>query len=154
LDNDSPSVVLDKLDHKANHFEAGAMATVAYGVIDLAENRLRLCLAGHLPPVIAVPGKPTEFVDLAPDPPIGFDLRTRPRRCQTVDLPPGALVCFYTDGLIERRGEPIDAGLKALLGIVTVDRADAACARLMARFVGTQSLADDVAVFVVHRTET
>jgi putative methionine-R-sulfoxide reductase with GAF domain len=29
LDNDSPSVVLDKLDRKANHFEAGAMATVA-----------------------------------------------------------------------------------------------------------------------------
>ncbi|HEY4021504.1 MAG TPA: SpoIIE family protein phosphatase [Pseudonocardiaceae bacterium] len=154
LDNDSPAVVLDKLDHKANHFEAGAMATVAYGVIDLAENRLRLCLAGHLPPVIAVPGRPTEFVDLAPDPPIGFDLRTRPRRCQTIDLPPGALVCFYTDGLIERRGESIDAGLNALLDIVTVDRADAACAWLMARFVGTRSLADDVAIFVAYRNET
>ena len=35
LDNDSPGVVLDKLDRKANHFEAGVMATVAYGIIDL-----------------------------------------------------------------------------------------------------------------------
>ena len=151
LDNESPAVVLDKLDRKANHFETGTMATVAYGVIDLARHRLQLCLAGHLPPLIAVPGEPTRFVDLAPDPPIGFDLRTRPRRSHTVDLPPGALVCFYTDGLIERRNQAIDDGLQALLGVVTPDRAETTCARLMARFVGTQALSDDVAVLVAHR---
>ncbi|HJP72671.1 MAG TPA: SpoIIE family protein phosphatase [Pseudonocardiaceae bacterium] len=151
LDNESPSVVLDKLDRKANHFEAGVMATVAYGVIDLAAHRLHLCLAGHLPPVIAVPGAPAEFVDLAPDPPIGFDLRTRSRRSKVVDLPPGAVICFYTDGLIERRTEALDDSLAALLGVVSTDRAEITCARLMSRFVGTQSLADDVAVLVVHR---
>jgi serine phosphatase RsbU (regulator of sigma subunit)/anti-sigma regulatory factor (Ser/Thr protein kinase) len=150
LDNDSPAVVLDKLDRKANHFEAGTMATVAYGVIDLARHHLRLCLAGHLPPVIAVPGEQARFADIHPDPPIGFDLRARPRSCHTIDLPPGALVCCYTDGLIERRGQPIDDGLRALLGVVTPDRAETTCARLMSRFVGTQSLADDVAVLVAH----
>jgi serine phosphatase RsbU (regulator of sigma subunit)/anti-sigma regulatory factor (Ser/Thr protein kinase) len=153
LDNDSPSVVLDKLDHKANHFEAGAMATVAYGVIDLDRNQLRLCLAGHLPPVLAVPGRPSEFVELAPDPPIGFDLRARPRRCHRVDLPPGALVCFYTDGLIERRGQPIDDGLAVLTRVVSAERAETACARLMARFVGAEALADDVAVLIARRAE-
>lgn len=151
LDNDSPSVVMDKLDRKANHFEAGSMATVAYGIIDLAEHRLHLCLAGHLPPVIAVPGQPAEFVALHPDPPIGFDLRTRQRRSHTVDLPPGSVVCFYTDGLIERRDQPLDDSLTALLGVVSADRAEITCARLMARFVGTQSLADDAAVLVAHR---
>jgi serine phosphatase RsbU (regulator of sigma subunit)/anti-sigma regulatory factor (Ser/Thr protein kinase) len=151
LDNESPSVVLDKLDRKANHFEAGAMATVAYGVIDLAAHRLHLCLAGHLPPVIAVPGAPAAFVDLAPDPPIGFDLRTRARRSHIVDLPPGTVVCFYTDGLVERRTQALDEGLALLLGVVSTDRAEITCARLMSRFVGTQSLADDVAVLVAHR---
>jgi serine phosphatase RsbU (regulator of sigma subunit) len=126
------------------------MATVAYGVIDLARHHLRLCLAGHLPPVIAVPGEQARFADIHPDPPIGFDLRARPRSCHTIDLPPGALVCCYTDGLIERRGQPIDDGLRALLGVVTPDRAETTCARLMSRFVGTQSLADDVAVLVAH----
>jgi sigma-B regulation protein RsbU (phosphoserine phosphatase) len=151
LDNDAPNVVLDKLDRKAHHFEAGAMATVAYGVIDLAENRLRFCLAGHLPPVLAVPGRPSRFVDAAPDPPIGFDLRTRQRRCHTVELPPGALVCCYTDGLVERRGRPLDQGMDALLRTVSADRAESVCATLMSRFVGSESLLDDVAVLVAHR---
>jgi serine phosphatase RsbU (regulator of sigma subunit) len=154
LDNDSPSVVLDKLDRKANHFEAGAMATVAYGVIDLESHQLRLCLAGHLPPLVAVPGQDAELLDLAPDPPIGFDLRTRQRGCHTVDIPPGASVCFYTDGLIERRDVPIDDGLALLPKVVTADRAEITCTRLMARFVGTQSLDDDVAVLVAHRTHS
>jgi serine phosphatase RsbU (regulator of sigma subunit)/anti-sigma regulatory factor (Ser/Thr protein kinase) len=153
LDNESPAVVLDKLDRKANHFEAGTMATVAYGVIDLAEHRLRLCLAGHLPPVLAVPGRPTVFVDARPDPPIGFALRARPRRCHTVDLPPGVLVCFYTDGLIERRDQPIDDGLQAVLRTVVAEPPEAACVNLMATFVGVQSLADDVALLAVHRNE-
>ncbi len=152
LDNESPSVVLDKLDRKANHFEAGAMATVAYGVIDLENHQLRLCLAGHLPPLIAVPGQDAELLDLAPDPPVGFDLRTRPRRCHTIDVPPGASVCFFTDGLVERRNLPIDDGLALLPKVVAADRAEIICARLMARFVGTRSLNDDVAVLVAHRT--
>ncbi|HEY4457160.1 MAG TPA: SpoIIE family protein phosphatase [Pseudonocardiaceae bacterium] len=152
LDNDSPGVVLDKLDRKAHHFEAGVMATVAYGVIDLDQNRLRFCLAGHLPPVLAVPGKASVFVDGPPDPPIGFDLRTRQRRCHTVDLPPGSSICFYTDGLIERRGRPLDLGMQALLRLVSANRSEATCATLMARFVGTASLPDDVAVLIAHRT--
>jgi serine phosphatase RsbU (regulator of sigma subunit)/anti-sigma regulatory factor (Ser/Thr protein kinase) len=151
LDNDAPNIVLDKLDRKAHHFEAGVMATVAYGVIDLAEHRLRFCLAGHLPPLLAVPGRASEFVDAPPDPPIGFDLRARQRRCHTVDIPPGASVCFYTDGLIERRDRSLDGGMDALMRIVSPGGAEATCATLMARFVGAQSLPDDVAVLVAHR---
>ena len=153
LDNDSPGTVLDKLDRKAHHFEAGVMATVAYGIVDLDAHQLRFCLAGHLPPVVAVPGEAAEFVAAAPDPPIGFDLRTRRRNTHTIDLPEGALVCFYTDGLIERRGRPIDQGLQALLRIVSANLSETMCATLMARFVGTESLPDDVAVLIVHRAE-
>lgn len=31
-----------------------------------------------------------------------------------VELAPGTLLALYTDGLVENRGEPIDAGLTAL----------------------------------------
>ena len=117
------------------------------------DHRLRFCLAGHLPPVIAVPGRPNEFADAAADPPIGFDLRARQRRCHTIELPEDSLVCFYTDGLIERRGRPIDDGMDALLRILQPSRAESACTTLMARFVGTESLTDDVAVLIVHRTD-
>ena len=36
------------------------------------------------------------------------------RPVATVPIPPGALACFYTDGLIERPGELIDDGLARL----------------------------------------
>jgi Stage II sporulation protein E (SpoIIE). len=40
---------------------------------------------------------------------IGMGLQAR-RPVSTLPVPPGALLCFYTDGLVERRGELIDEG--------------------------------------------
>ncbi|HEY4459782.1 MAG TPA: SpoIIE family protein phosphatase [Pseudonocardiaceae bacterium] len=123
-------------------------------MIDLAEHRLRFCLAGHLPPVIAIPSRASEFADAIADPPIGFGLSARSRRCHTIDLPAGALVCFYTDGLIERPGQAIDRGMDALLRITSAASADTVGATLIARFVGAETLADDVAVLAAHRADT
>jgi serine phosphatase RsbU (regulator of sigma subunit)/anti-sigma regulatory factor (Ser/Thr protein kinase) len=153
LDNDSPEVVLDKLDRKASHFEAGVMATVAYAVVDATAGRLTLCLAGHLRPVLAVPGRRSEYVAAAVDPPIGFSLRGRRRRSHVVEVPPGATVCFYTDGLVERRDRPIDAGLTDLLDAVAAVPSETVCAELMTEFIEGQPTADDVALLVMHRTE-
>ncbi|MFC0438333.1 SpoIIE family protein phosphatase [Kutzneria buriramensis] len=154
LDNDAPEIVLDKLDRKASHFEAGVMATVAYAVVEPTAGRLTLCLAGHLRPVLAVPGRPSQFVDAVVDPPIGFALRGRQRRSTVIEVAPGATVCFYTDGLVERRGRPIDAGLDELLRAVAAVPSETVCTELMAEFVEGQSTADDVALLVVHRTES
>ena len=153
LDNDAPDVVMDKLDRKASHFEAGVMATVAYGVVEPDAGRLTLCLAGHLQPVLAMPGRPSEFINAAVDPPIGFSLRGRRRRSHVVELPPGATVCFYTDGLIERRDRPIDDGLADLLAAVAAVPSETVCAELIREFVAGQAIADDVALLVMHRTE-
>jgi serine phosphatase RsbU (regulator of sigma subunit) len=154
LDNEAPEVVMDKLDRKASHFEAGVMATVAYAVVDPAASRLTLCLAGHLRPVLARPGRPSVFVDAAVDPPIGFSLRGRRRRSYVVEMPPGATVCFYTDGLVERRDRPIDVGLDELLAAVAAVPSEQVCAELMTEFVEGQPTADDVALLVMHRTES
>ncbi|MBY8854227.1 serine/threonine-protein phosphatase, partial [Saccharothrix sp. MB29] len=69
-----PAEVLGKLDRKASHFESSTMATVAYAVIDTATCRMDLALAGHLPPVLAAPGRPAAFVDAPIGPPIGYAL--------------------------------------------------------------------------------
>jgi len=153
LDNHAPEVVLDKLDRKASHFEAGVMATVAYAVVEPAAGRLTLCLAGHLRPVLAVPGRRGEFVDAPVDPPIGFALRGRSRRSRVVEIPPGATVCFYTDGLVERRDRPIDVGLSELLDAVAAVPSETVCAELMTEFVSGRPITDDVALLVMHRTE-
>jgi hypothetical protein len=62
-------------------------------------------------------------------------------------------VCFYTDGLIERRDRPIDAGLADLLNAVAAVPSETVCSELMTEFVEGQPTADDVALLVVHRTE-
>jgi phosphoserine phosphatase RsbU/P len=69
----------------------------------------------------------------------------------TVPIPPGALLCFYTDGLIERRGEPIDDGMARLCRAVTAQPAETACATVMQAMVGSGPAQDDIALLMLRR---
>jgi serine phosphatase RsbU (regulator of sigma subunit) len=151
LDCESPADVLGKLDRKANHFEHGAMATVAYGIIDPTRRVLDLSLAGHLPPILARPGEPGRLVDVPPDPPIGLTIGLPARHTTVIELPPGGVLAFYTDGLVERRDRPVDVGMAELAAALEPDEPERVCARLMATMIGTRPAQDDVALLVVHR---
>jgi len=150
LEFDDPAEVLGKLDRKASHFEHNTMATVAYAVIDTRSNRIELALAGHLPPLIALPGQETRFVDAPLGPPVGYHMAVTGRRSMIVETPPGALLAFYTDGLVERRGTDIDGRLEQLRATVHSDRPEAVCARAMATMVGAHPATDDIALVVVR----
>jgi phosphoserine phosphatase RsbU/P len=150
LETRDPAEVLSRLDRKMQHFEADAMATVLYAVIDPGLDRMDICLAGHFPPVIAYPGQPAELASV----PVGLIIGIAdpaPRPVTSLPILPGALVCFYTDGLIERRGELIDDGLARLCRAVTVEPAEAACATVMQELVGTESARDDIALLMLRR---
>lgn len=153
LDYSDPAEVLGKLDRKASHFEHDTMATVAYAVIDTAACRMSLAVAGHLPPVLAVPGEQARFADVHVGPPIGFDLAVTGRRSTDVALPPGAVVVLYTDGLVERRGQDLDAGLERLRLAVTPTDPEAACIHIMATMVGDKPATDDIALVAIRRGE-
>jgi phosphoserine phosphatase RsbU/P len=73
------------------------------------------------------------------------------RQVTTVEIAPGDLVCFYTDGLVERRGRPIEHGLALLRQAVTAQRPDAACATVMAALVGNVPAPDDIALLIFRR---
>jgi serine phosphatase RsbU (regulator of sigma subunit) len=142
--------VLAKLDAKMQHFEPGALATVAYAVFDPGLERMDICSAGHYPPVIASPGRPAELADV----PAGLLIGAVPgaqRQQATLEISPGTLVCFYTDGLIERRGQPIDHGLDRLCHEVAAQPPDAACAAVMAALVGAEPANDDIALLMFRR---
>jgi phosphoserine phosphatase RsbU/P len=64
LETCDPAKVLAKLDRKMQHFEPGALATVAYAVFDPGLDRMHICSAGHHPPVIASPGRAAELADV------------------------------------------------------------------------------------------
>lgn len=151
LDCESPAEVLQKLDRKANHFEHGAMATVAYGIFDPGRETMTLSLAGHLPPVLAEPGGSGQLVDAPPDPPIGLTIGEPARRTTVVALPPGSVLALYTDGLVERRDRPVDAGMRQLADALRADAPERVCAQVMAAMIGNQAAQDDVALLVIRR---
>jgi sigma-B regulation protein RsbU (phosphoserine phosphatase) len=150
LEFDDPAVVLGKLDRKASHFEHNTMATVAYAVIDTRSGSMELALAGHLPPIVAQPGQDARFVTAPLGPPIGYRLGVTGRRGTSIDVPPGTLLAFYTDGLVERRGMDLDGRLDQLRQAVRSEPPEAVCAHVMASLVGRQPATDDIALLVVR----
>ena len=153
LDIDDPGVVLEKLHRKVTHFEAGSMATVCYAVIDSGRDQARIALAGHLPPVLARPGEPAVQLDLPVGPPIGFPAADRSCPASMLELSAGALLCFFTDGLVERRRTDIEAGLARLCAAVTTAAPAIVVARVMASMVGRDPVPDDIALLAVRRID-
>jgi phosphoserine phosphatase RsbU/P len=150
LDTSDPARVLSRLDRKMQHFEPGALATVAYAVFDPGLDRVHICSAGHYPPVIAAAGQPAELADVPPGLLIGAAPGAR-RRVASIDISPGTLLCFYTDGLIERRGHSIEDRLALLCQTVTAQPPDAACSAVMAALVGSEPARDDIALLMLWR---
>ena len=150
LDSEDPADVLARLDAKMQHFEPGALATVSYAIFDPSTDRLHICLAGHYPPVVARPGHPARLAEIPPGLLIGAAPGAQ-RQPVALSAGPGTLVAFYTDGLVERRTEPIDDRLTRLCQAVTPGPPDAVCAAVMAELIGTDHVADDIALVVFRR---
>jgi serine phosphatase RsbU (regulator of sigma subunit) len=163
LEAAGPAAALRMLDRKIQYFEPDAMATVLYGLYTPGTGEFTVSSAGHLPPVLAVPGAQAALLPVQPDPPIG--IADDPlRRSATARIPPGALLCCFTDGLVERRDRPIDQGIGKLAAILdeqvaagtgrsstTELVAEDVCAAVMRALVGNAPAPDDIAVLVLSR---
>jgi len=114
--------------------------------------RLHVSSAGHLPPVMALADGHVSLVDVPNDSPVGVS-NGRPRQSTTITLPEGALLCFYTDGLVERRGILLDVGLKDLCEAVVAGPVESVCNRIMGKLIGDQPPADDIALLVLRRQQ-
>jgi sigma-B regulation protein RsbU (phosphoserine phosphatase) len=150
LEFPDPADVLGKLDRKMQYFEEGdVMATVLYAVLDPDSGQLRISSAGHIPPVIAAPGQRGAMAQIAVDPPIGV-ADAPVRQVTTLALAPGAVLCLFTDGLVERRDEPIDDGITLLCETVTPGPPEGVCVSVMKALVGSQYPGDDIALLVLR----
>jgi GAF domain-containing protein/anti-sigma regulatory factor (Ser/Thr protein kinase) len=110
--HDSASVV-GAVDHLMWQLGPTAMTTLAYVVLDPLEETLELVNAGHLPPLMLDPSGEPRFLTVEGGLPLGVS-QTEVYAGQVFPFPAGAAVLLFTDGLVERRGEPIDAGLARL----------------------------------------
>ncbi|MGI8305754.1 PP2C family protein-serine/threonine phosphatase [Saccharopolyspora hattusasensis] len=154
LETEDPAQVLHKLDRKVTHFEPNAMATVAYSIYDPAAAALRISMAGHLPPVIAKPSRRSSLAPVPVDPPVGLGVTHRDRRTSVIELPAQGVVCFYTDGLVERRHRSIDIGLDQLCDAINPAPASTVCTTVMNKLIGTQPPDDDIALLTISHSET
>jgi phosphoserine phosphatase RsbU/P len=151
IDTTDPAAALDKLNRKFMHFEPGQMATVLYLTIAPDRETVTIASAGHPPPIGASPGNPGRFLACTPSPPIGVPY-DRPCAVTRATLPPGTTLVCFTDGLYERRTEPIDRQLDLLRDAVTADRPEAVCSNVMATMVGSHPVDDDTALLALTRT--
>ena len=71
----------------------------------------------------------------------------------TVAVQPGDTLVLYTDGIVERRGEPVTDGLERLRAVGTAASdfdAEACCDRIVAAMLGDEGHGDDAAVVAVR----
>src|SRR5580693_3945875 len=151
LETSNPAEVLSRLDRKMQHFEPGATATVMYVVVQPGLARARISCAGHIPPVMAAPGNPAHVANVPVDVTIGTTPGRTGRRMTIVDIPPGTLFCMFTNGLVERRGRPVDNGLAMLCAALTPQAPERAAAAVMAALADGEPARDDIAMLILRR---
>ncbi|MFF9866160.1 SpoIIE family protein phosphatase [Streptomyces sp. NPDC013953] len=93
------------------------LATCVYAVYDAVTRRCTFANAGHLPPVLVEPGEEALLLDVPPGMPLGVG--GEPFEEVEIELPEGALLALYTDGLVESRDHPLDEGLQAFRSVLT-----------------------------------
>jgi hypothetical protein len=116
LNRRDPASVLEGLDLFAGSVDGASCATVVCAVIDRETGTVTYSRAGHPPPLVAGPSG-RQWLDGG----LGLPLDVRPgaqRTNHTATIGPDDVVVLYSDGLVERRGEPLDMGLERLAASV------------------------------------
>jgi serine phosphatase RsbU (regulator of sigma subunit) len=110
--------VLSRLDTMAAGLAASFAATCIYAVIDPPGSSCVIAQAGHYPPLLVLPCGATRVLELPPGLPLGLGAEASAESFEAtqINLPPGATLALYTDGLVESRTRPLDHGLAALRG--------------------------------------
>jgi PAS domain S-box-containing protein len=146
-----PGTVLVALDRLFEHYDFHQLVTLVYAVADPARDEIVVANAGHPPPVIRRSDGSMDVV--AGEPGLLLGAGGGKRSPITVRFARGDLFLGYTDGLVERRDEDIDAGVQRLLAACrTADDADLfAWVADVVLAVRDTRRDDDVAVLALRR---
>lgn len=138
----------------SNHVPAIVGATCLYAIYDPVTRRCTLARAGHPPPLIVDAQGRVTVPDLPAGAPLGLGLGLVPFESVELDLPEGSVLAFYSDGLIESRGEDIDVGLQRLGAALAQPGTslEDLCSRAM-KTLAARASADDVTLLLA-RTRT
>jgi GAF domain-containing protein len=128
-------------------------ASVAYILFD-PDAPARYTSAGHVPAVLVPAAGDAVFLEAGRRPLLGFRSPEEQGVSGEFAFESGDLAVMYTDGLIERRGETIDDGLRRLLHAIEASRAlapQAMCDLVLEQLVAGRDADDDIALLVIRR---
>ena len=151
MDQRSPADVVEKLNNLLRQLEPGRNATLLYLVLDPQDGSLSLSGAGHPPPLVLNADGSAEYLELPGSVPLGA---VRYARYEDVEgrLEPGATLLLYTDGIVERPGEPLDEGLARLRAAVAGRDLEPQqmCDAILRAMLPEKPTRDDAALLVVR----
>ncbi len=144
-----PGDVLTRLNRHQLALGAEELFTVLYAIIDPGARIVSWANAGHLPPLLRAGSSDACLLDggngLMGMEEVSYETLERP-------LPEASTLVLYTDGLVERRGESLDAGFARLTDAATSgpQEPQALCDHILARVLPPDALHDDVTAVVVQ----
>jgi serine phosphatase RsbU (regulator of sigma subunit) len=143
-----PSEILARLDVAVGGLEQDQITTALFAVLDPATRSLTVASAGHLPPLVTT-ADDAYFLDVEPGPPLGAGGSGYPEL--RLQLPDNATLLLFTDGLVEDRALPVDAGLETLrAALVGVTGAEALCNLALVALGRDTEHDDDTAMLAVE----
>ena len=110
-----PDRVLARMDVLLGQVGVQRPATCVIAIADPADGTCLYASAGHLPPAVVAPDGAVVLVPVPPGPPLGMGFGGY--ETMAADCRAGHTLLLYTDGLVERRSEDIDASLSRLTGL-------------------------------------
>ena len=149
----SPAAALTSLNALAAQTHKEMVATLLYMVIDPDAGEVRFASAGHPPPLLVTADGTARYLEHRNAPPLGVAMHSR-FQDSAAEFGAGATIVLYTDGVVERRDEVLDAGLKRLQDAVLdgPKELDALCSGLLHLALGS-GVSDDAALLAVRRLE-
>jgi GAF domain-containing protein len=146
-----PASLLGALNRLLDTADSG-FAAALYGRLDPASGLLLWASAGHLPPLHIAANGQVAVIDQEPGPPLGSPVPATVVE-QHLTLAAGEILLLYTDGVVERRNQPLDEGIRRLARTVAgraTEPLEALADRIMA--VHCSEPLDDCSILLPRRT--
>ncbi len=146
-----PAEALTDLDTFAARIPGAECTSVLGAIIDPAAGTVTYSCAGHPPPILVTALGEYRLLDQARSLPLALLPADWQRGQVTAALPPGATLMLYTDGLVERRNQPLDKGIDAAAVVIAghpEDHPDEIADHVMSAMTPSAGYEDDVAVLI------
>ncbi|WP_435225409.1 PP2C family protein-serine/threonine phosphatase [Streptomyces sp. Tue6028] len=152
----TPGRLLTQLHSFLHHLQPDLYATAVIARFHPEETTVTWAAAGHPPPVLRGPDGRVRVLDAKPGAMLGIPLHQEIRD-HTEHMPPGSTLALYTDGLVERRAQGIDPGIRRLADTLAAQRTsdldhhlERAADRILDPMLYDSQRDDDVCLLLCH----